>query len=79
MDRMSKRVEPYSIYHSMLLDSDSGARDHYSKVDSSTSFSGIVGSDHVICIAGVQPIWDGVGYAWVRFSKDAREHKFWLY
>ena len=79
MDRMSKRVEPYSISHAMLLDSDSGARDHYSKVDSSTSFSGIVGSDHVICIAGVQPIWDGVGYAWVRFSKDAREHKFWLY
>ena len=79
MARMSKRVEPYSIYHSMLLDSDSGARDHYSKVDSSTSFSGIVGSNHVICIAGVEPIWDGVGYAWVRFSKDAREHKFWLY
>ena len=79
MDRMSKRVEPYSIYHSMLLDSDSGARDHYSKVDSSTSLSGLVGSDNVICIAGVQPIWDGVGYAWVRFSKDAREHKFWLY
>ena len=79
MDRMSKRVEPYSIYHSMLLDSHSVSRDYYNKVDSSTSFSGVIGSDHVICIAGVQPIWDGVGYAWVRFSEDAREHKFWLY
>ena len=79
MDRMSKRVEPYSIYHSMLLDSHSVSRDYYNKVDSSTSFSGVIGSDHVICSAGVQPIWDGVGYAWVRFSEDAREHKFWLY
>ena len=79
MDRMNKRVEPYTLYHSMLLDSDSGDSDCFHKVDPGTSFSGVIGTDHVICIAGVQPIWDGVGYAWVRFSPDAHDHKFWLY
>lgn len=79
MDRMNKRVESYTVYHSMLLDSDSGSSDFFHKVDPGTSFAGVVGFDHVICIAGVQPIWDGVGYAWVRFSPDAHDYKFWLY
>lgn len=79
MGQTNRRVEPYTVYHSMLLDSNSGARAYHHEVDPNSSFAGVVGSDHVICIAGVQPIWDGVGYAWVRFSEDAQDHKFWLY
>ena len=79
MDRMSKRVEPYSVYHSMVMDSHNSSKHFYHQADPRSSFSGIIGSDHVVCIAGVQPIWDGVGYAWVRFSEDAHDYKIWLY
>ena len=79
MGQTNNRVEPYTLYHSMLLDSNSGSRSYHHEVDPNSSFAGVVGPDHVICIAGVQPVWDGVGYAWVRFSPDAHDHKLWLY
>tara|TARA_R110002110_G_scaffold199927_2_gene410667 strand:- start:2831 stop:3262 length:432 start_codon:yes stop_codon:yes gene_type:complete len=79
MGQTNNRVEPYTLYHSMLLDSNSGSRSYHHEVDPNSSFAGVVGADHVICIAGVQPIWDGVGYAWVRFSPDAHDYKLWLY
>ena len=41
--------------------------------------AGVVDVDRVICLAGVQPLWGGVGYAWVRFAPDSHDHKLWLY
>ena len=79
MGQTNRRVEPYTVFHSMLLDSRAGTKHYHHKVDPDSSFAGIVGADRVICLAGVQPLWDGVGYAWVRFAPDSHDHKIWLY
>ena len=79
MGQTNRRVEPYTVYHSMLLDSRAGTKHYHHEIDPDSSFAGVVDADRVICLAGVQPLWDGVGYAWVRFAPDSHDHKIWLY
>jgi len=80
MGQMTRVVEPYRPYHSVLMDqNEHGPQAYHHNPDPKTTFCGVVDNDNVICMAGIVPIWDGVGHAWVRFSPDSSKHKIWLF
>ena len=42
------------------------------------SFTGFA-EDKIIGCAGILPIWDGLGHAWVVMGKDYKKHRIWIH
>lgn len=42
------------------------------------SFTGFT-EDRIIGCAGILPLWDGVGHAWVVMSRDYKKHRIWIH
>ena len=42
------------------------------------SFTGFT-EDKIIGCAGILPIWEGLGHAWVVMGKDYKKHRIWIH
>tara|TARA_Y100000296_G_scaffold61607_1_gene71467 strand:+ start:3744 stop:4205 length:462 start_codon:yes stop_codon:yes gene_type:complete len=42
------------------------------------AFTGFT-EDSIIGSAGILPLWEGVGHAWVVFGADYRKHRIWIH
>ncbi len=48
------------------------------KTNKGCSFTGFA-EDKIIGCAGILPLWDGVGHAWVVMGKDYKKHRIWIH